>query len=81
MTDSPHIVRKVRQLDNDVQAIYEMLIGIQATQGRHGSRLDEISAVVESHTATLDQHTATLDQHTAMLTEILGLLRKGQGGS
>lgn len=90
MTDSPHLVRKVRQLDNDVQAIYEMLVGIQSTQVRQGNRLDEIATVVDGHTATLDAHTATLDAHTATLTahgekldtvdtkldEILSLLRR-----
>ncbi len=34
--------RKLRQLDNDVQAIYEMLAGIAATQSRHGHRLGEM---------------------------------------
>jgi len=57
----------VRQLDNDVQAIYEMLVGIQSTQVRQGNRLDEIATVVDGHTATLDAHTATLDAHTATL--------------
>ncbi|MGQ0479781.1 MAG: hypothetical protein ACT4O0_01935 [Pseudonocardia sp.] len=83
MTDSPHLVRKVRQLDNDVQAIYEMLVGIQSTQVRQGNRLDEIAAVVEAHTATLDGHTATLKAHgekldtvDTKLDEILSLLRR-----
>jgi outer membrane murein-binding lipoprotein Lpp len=33
---------KVRQLDNDVQSIYEMLSTIQATQTRHGNRIGEL---------------------------------------
>ena len=44
MTTPPEIARKVRQLDNDVQAIYEMLAGISATQLRQGNRLEEIAA-------------------------------------
>ncbi|MCE5290872.1 MAG: hypothetical protein LLG14_16765 [Nocardiaceae bacterium] len=66
--------RKVRQLDNDVQAIYVMLADLSATQKRQGTRLDEIAAVqaeqaelLGTHTATLDSHTATLDSHTATL--------------
>lgn len=43
VTVPPEIVRKVRQLDNDVQAIYEMLAGISATQQRQGNRLEEIA--------------------------------------
>ncbi len=76
MTNPPDLTRKVRQLDNDVQAIYEMLVGIQSTQIRQGNRLDEIDVKIDSHTATLDSHTAKLDEHTAMLGEILRLLRR-----
>jgi division protein CdvB (Snf7/Vps24/ESCRT-III family) len=44
-TPSPaQIERKIRQLDNDVQSIYEMLAGIAGTQARHGNRLDEIDS-------------------------------------
>ena len=49
MTTSPEIERKVRQLDSDVQSIYELLDElnagmkrVQATQLRQGSRLDQI---------------------------------------
>lgn len=35
--------RKVRQLDNDVQSIYEMLATIEATQRRQSNRLEEIA--------------------------------------
>ena len=44
MTASAEIERKVRQLDNDVQAIYELLGAIQGTQKWHGRRLDELTA-------------------------------------
>ena len=33
--------RKVSRLDNDVQAIYELLATISATQKRHGNHLDD----------------------------------------
>ncbi len=61
--------RKVQQLDNDVQAIYEMLAGIQATQLRQHNRLDEIAATQDGHTATLAEHGSTLAEHTATLAE------------
>lgn len=35
--------RKVRQLDNDVQSVYEMLARIEATQNRQGNRLGELA--------------------------------------
>ena len=48
MTTNPMgIERKVRQLDNDVQSIYEMLAAIQGTQLRHGNRIDEVSEKVD----------------------------------
>ncbi len=42
MSMAPDLTRKVRQLDNDVQSIYELIAGIAATQQRHGNRLDEL---------------------------------------
>ncbi len=48
------IERKIRQLDNDVQSIYEMLAGIAGTQARHGNRLDEIDAKLGEMDAKLD---------------------------
>lgn len=42
MTMPVEIVREVRQLDNDVQSIYEMLAEIAATQRRHGNRFTEL---------------------------------------
>ena len=48
------IERKVRQLDNDVQSIYELLMGIQSTQTRHTNRLHELGEDVEALGARLD---------------------------
>ncbi len=43
MTTTPaSLERKVRQMDNDVTSIYEMLSAIQGTQLRHGNRFDEL---------------------------------------
>ncbi len=58
MTTPPEVARKVRQLDNDVQAIYEMLAGISATQQRQGHRLDEI-ATSQADLATTQADLAT----------------------
>lgn len=45
MTTPPDAVeRKVRQLDNDVQAIYTMLVGIEVNQRRHDNRFEEIGS-------------------------------------
>ena len=58
MTSQPSLEREVRQLDHDVQSIYEMLSAIQGTQLRHGNRLNELDQKVE----ILDQKVDRLDQ-------------------
>jgi hypothetical protein len=84
------VERKVRQLDNDVQAIYEMIATVEATQRRHGNRLEEItasqsehgrilaehSAVLAEHSAVLAEHSAVLADHTAKLDRIVELLER-----
>jgi peptidoglycan hydrolase CwlO-like protein len=55
MTMNPaEISRKVRQLDNDVDAIYSMLADMQGTLKRHGNRFDQIEAKVDGLDAKLD---------------------------
>jgi hypothetical protein len=61
--------RKVRQLDNDVQAIYEMIATVEATQRRHGNRLEEITATQSEHGRILTEHSAVLAEHSAVLAE------------
>jgi len=51
---SPALERKVRQLDNDVQSIYEMLSTISGTQLRQGNRLEEIDQRLESVESKVD---------------------------
>ena len=48
MTTPADIERKVRQLDNDVPSIYEMLAGISATQRRQGNRLTEMDSKLDT---------------------------------
>ena len=49
MTLTPgELQRKVRQLDNDMQATYSMLTDITATQKRMGTRLDSLEEKVDS---------------------------------
>jgi hypothetical protein len=66
---TPDVVRKVRQLDNDVQSIYEMLAKIEATQNRHGNRLGEIAT-------TIGEMDSKIGEMDGKLNEILDLLRK-----
>lgn len=54
MATPAELERKVRQLDNDVQSIYELLATIEATQRRQGNRLGEIAAVQTEHGEKLD---------------------------
>ncbi|MGH3776193.1 MAG: hypothetical protein ACRDRR_10750 [Pseudonocardiaceae bacterium] len=64
MTVPVGIERKVKQLDNDVQSIYEMLADIAATQRRQGNRLTEVDGKLTEMDGKLDT--------------ILGLLRGGR---
>lgn len=54
--------RKVRQLDNGVQSIYEMLAGIEATQRRHGNRFEEIDSRLSQMDGKLDRILGLLDR-------------------
>jgi hypothetical protein len=53
--------RKVHQLDNDVQAIYELLSGIEGTLKRHGNRLMEISAELGTRFGEVDTRLDGID--------------------
>lgn len=75
MTVSPELDRKVRQLDNDVAAIYTMIAELAGTQRRHGTRLEEIATTQAEHSATLAEHSATLAEHSGKLDAILEILR------
>ncbi len=61
MTSQPDLQRKVRQLDNDVSAIYDLIFKIQNTQIRHGNRLDEIVTDLAAHDARFDRLDQRLD--------------------
>ena len=90
MTMNPaEIERKVRRLDNDVQAIYELLATISFTQTRHGRRFDEVDARfdamdqrfdgVDRRFDGMDQRFDAMDQRFDVLDqrfdEVLTLLR------
>ena len=73
MTMGPvEIERKVRQHDNDITEIYQMLAHIQGVQGRHTMRLGELGAVlgivdskvdgVEHKVDGLEQKVSEIDQ-------------------
>jgi chromosome segregation ATPase len=84
MTVPAELDRKIRRLDNDVQAIYELLAGISATQQRQGNRLNELDGRLtdlDSRLVTMDGRLTDLDGRlTAVdgkLDVIVGLLRGG----
>lgn len=75
MTLSPaEMRRKVRQLDNDVQATYEMLVSIQVTQQRHGNRVAELTEMVAGQETRFDGIERRLDGHDARFDVIDGKL-------
>jgi len=68
--------RMVRQLDNDVQSIYEMLAGISAQQARQGNRLDSIDGRLDAMDTRFDAMDTRLD---AMDTKLDTLLSRHEG--
>ncbi|MDQ3715560.1 MAG: hypothetical protein M3381_05955 [Actinomycetota bacterium] len=83
---SPALERKVRQLDNDVQSIYEMLSTISGTQLRQGNRLEEIDQRLESVESKVDALggkvdvlAGRVDAVDGKLDSVLELLRAGAG--
>jgi peptidoglycan hydrolase CwlO-like protein len=70
MTNPIEMQRKVRQLDNDVQSIYEMLVSIEGTQVRHLNRLNEIEARADGIDVKVDGIEATQKQHGERLGAI-----------
>jgi uncharacterized damage-inducible protein DinB len=65
----------VRQLDNDVQSIYDLLNGITTTQQRHTNRLGELSDQILALDAKVTAHDARFDTLEAKLDTVLELLR------
>ncbi len=71
---SPELKRKVRQHDNDLAAIYEIVAGhsddlieIKATLAEHGSKLAEHGSKLDAQGAKLDAQGAKLDAQGAKL--------------
>ena len=58
---SPEMQHEVRQLDDDVQAIYVMLSDIQGTQTRHSNRLQELAELMIGQGSRLDSIDAKLE--------------------
>lgn len=80
MTMTPgELERKVRQLDHDVQEIYELLAGISATQTRQGNRLDQFERKVEARFDAMDTRFDGLAADVAALTADVGELRASVG--
>lgn len=74
MTIQPDLTRKVRQLDNDVQSIYEMLARIEATQKRQSNRLNEVGEVVDAVSDRVTKIATVQAEQGAMLGRIVALL-------
>ena len=76
---SPALERKIRQLDNDVQSIYEMLSSISGTQLRHGNRFDEIDQRLESMDGRLGNVEGRLGNVEGRLESVEGRLESVDG--
>ena len=68
------IERKVRQLDGDVQAIYEMLAAIEGTQRRHSNRFQELAEQIDEKFAAVDGKFVALDSRIDTLDGRMNML-------
>lgn len=78
MAQSTNVERKLRQLDNEVHAIYDLLDAIAATQALHSNRFDELARTLAAHTRILAEHSQILAEHSRTLGEHSRIL--GQHG-
>lgn len=78
MTTTP-LERKVRQLDNDVQALYELIHKVSTTQIRHSNRFDEITADLAAHGERLDKREGRFDGLVGKLDGLAGTLESVEG--
>lgn len=76
MTTPPQLERKVRQLDNDVAAVYEILARIELKQGRHDNRFDEMGADLDA----LKTDLAGVQADVGGLTADVGALKADVSG-
>jgi flagellar biosynthesis chaperone FliJ len=63
----PDTERKVAQLRNEVDSIYEILTRLERTQNRQATRLDQIAHVQQTQGEVLDHHSEVLDHHSQVL--------------
>lgn len=68
------IDHKIKQHDNEVEAIYEILTSVRNTQADHTRRLDVLDAKADQLAARVEEQGAKLDDHSAKLDRILQLL-------
>jgi hypothetical protein len=61
---------KVRQLGNDVHAIYEMLGTISDTQTTHGNQLRAVQKSLATTTSHLIRHDAQFDEVTERFNQV-----------
>lgn len=84
MTMTPgEVERKVHQLDNDVQSIYEMLASISAQQSRHLNRLNALDAKIDVRSEAVEErlagHDARFDAVESRLGSVEGRLESVEG--
>ena len=69
------VERTVRQPDNDVDSIYELLSKISLTQERHGNRVRELTEMVAAHDLRFDSVDDRLERLETGMVEVLQILR------
>lgn len=67
-----NLEQKVRQLDNDVHAVHELVSKLSTTQGRHTNRLAELTEDVAAIKASVAAHDARFDRVEDRLDRVEG---------
>lgn len=77
MTSEPSLDRRVRRLENDTAAIYEILGEIQTTQREHTARLDAHDRRFDGMDQRFDGMDQRFDRVDETLAEVLRRLPAG----
>ena len=79
----PEIERRLRQHDDDITAVYELLGEIQDKQAQHDRHFEGVSRRFDSHdrqfdaiNRRLDGQDQRFDRIDEQLAEVIGILRK-----
>lgn len=76
MATAGSIEQKVRQLDNDVHAIYGLINKVSTTQDRHTNRFAELTEDVAAIKSDVGELTSDVGELRATMARVLEILER-----